>query len=257
VNILVTGGTGTLGKEVIPPLRGAGHVVRVLTRRATLDGTAVRGDLTTGAGLEAAVAGIDTIVHAASATTQPRRARAIDVDGTRRLLLAAQRAGVRHAVLVSIVGIDSVDYPYYQAKLAAEAVVLEDIVPWSILRATQFHNLMEFAIARFNRMPGVMAIPRRWRFQPVDARDVARRIVEVVGGSPAGRLPDFGGPEVRDFGSIARSWLAARHLHRRLVNLWLPFKASRQVAAGRLLCPEHQDGVITFEQYLDRRYPAS
>ena len=67
-------------------------------------------------------------------------------------------------------------------------------------------------------------------------------------------LPDFGGPEVRDFKSIAQSWLEARKSRRRLVNLWLPLKGSHQVAAGGLLCPDHRDGTVTFDQYLAERY---
>jgi hypothetical protein len=68
-------------------------------------------------------------------------------------------------------------------------------------------------------------------------------------------LPDFGGPEVRDFKSVAESWLKARKSNKRLINLPLPFKFSRQVAEGHLLCPDHKDGKITFEQYLEVKYP--
>jgi hypothetical protein len=88
----------------------------------------------------------------------------------------------------------------------------------------------------------------------VDPREVAHRLVDVVQQAPAGRLPDFGGPEVRDFKSIAQSWLASRKSKKRLVDLWLPFKFSRQFAEGRLLCPDHKDGTITFERYLVDRY---
>jgi uncharacterized protein YbjT (DUF2867 family) len=98
-------------------------------------------------------------------------------------------------------------------------------------------------------------VPYKWQFQPVDTRDVATRLVEVAVGRPAGLLPDFGGPEVRDFKSIAMSWLHARKMDKRLVNLPVPLRFSRLLAQGKLLCPDHKDGSITFEQYLDWRYP--
>jgi len=166
----------------------------------------------------------------------------------------AKDAGTSHVVFISIVGVDRVSYPYYRTKLRAEKVVREDLIPWSILRATQFHPYMELILGGFSRLPGVAAIPFSWQFQPVDARDVARRAVGAVLEGPAGMLPDFGGPEVRDFKSIAQSWLEARKSRRRLVNLWLPLKGSRQVAAGGLLCPDHRDGTLTFDQYLAERY---
>jgi uncharacterized protein YbjT (DUF2867 family) len=254
MNILVTGGTGSLGRTVVKRLLEPGHRVRILSRRPGTGDDWIQGDLATGAGLEAAVAGIDAIVHAASATRQPQEVRATDVLGTRRLLAMAREAGVRHAVYVSIAGIDGVAFPYYKAKLAAEAVMRENIVPWSILRSTQFHPFMEVVLGAFSMLPRVAILPFKWRFQPVDAGEVAARLVDVVAAPPAGMLPDFGGPEVRDFKSIAESWLKARKLNKRLVNLTLPLKASRMVADGRLTCPDHKDGAITFEQYLDGRY---
>jgi uncharacterized protein YbjT (DUF2867 family) len=254
MNILVTGGTGALGRNVVKLLLDSGHRVRILSRRPAPGDDWIQGDLATGAGLEAAVMGVDAIVHAASATVQPQKLHATDVLGTRRLLAMAREAGVGHAVYVSIVGIDGVSYPYYKCKLAAEAVIREDIVPWSILRATQFHPFMEFVLGTLSMLPRLAMVPFKWQFQPVDAQEVATRLVEVVTAPPAGMLPDFGGPEVRDFKSIAESWLRARKLNKRLVNLPLPLKAGRMVAEGRLTCPEHKDGVITFEQYLDKRY---
>lgn len=256
MNVLVTGGTGALGRHVVTRLRSERHRARVLTRNAKGHLDEVQGDLSTGAGLEKAVDGMDAIIHAASATTQVTKAQSIDVIGTRRLLAMAREAGIKHAVYVSIVGMEGVAYPYYKAKLAAEAVVEENIVPWSILRATQFHTLMETFLEAFSRPPLIAALPFDWQFQPVDPSEVADRLVEVVQDKPAGRLPDFGGPEVRTFESLARSWLKARKLKKRVVPLPLPFKFSRQVASGHLLAPDHKDGKITFEQYLEEKYPA-
>jgi uncharacterized protein YbjT (DUF2867 family) len=254
MNVLVTGGTGTLGREVVKALRKSGHQVRVLSRKPGTGDDWVQGDLTGVAGLDRAVIGVDAMVHAASATVRPLSLRAVDVVGTRRLLGLAREAGVKHVVYVSIVGIEGVSFPYYRYKLAAEAIVRENIVPWSILRATQFHSLMEAFLSAFTKVPGLALVPFKWQFQPVDPGDVAKRVAEVVTGAPNGMLPDFGGPEVRDFKSLAESWLAARKSGKRLVDLRLPFQFSRQFSEGRLLCPDHRDGTTTFEQYLERRY---
>ena len=255
MNILVTGGTGVLGREVVARLRESGHRARVLSRKPGTGDDWAQGDVATGAGLNEALIGIDAVVHAATAAANPLKLRATDVVGTRRLLAMARAAGVPHAVYVSIVGIEGVSYPYYRYKLEAEAVVRENIVPWTILRATQFHSLMETFLSAFSTLPGLATVPKRWQFQPIDPGDVAERLVAVVAGEPAGLLPDFGGPEVRDLGGLAASWLAARRSHKRLVDLWLPFKFSRQFAEGRLLCPGHKEGAATFEQYLGKRYP--
>jgi uncharacterized protein YbjT (DUF2867 family) len=256
LNVLVTGGTGTLGHHVVKLLRQSGHRARIFSRHPRGHVHAVQGDLRTGAGITSALEGMEVIVHAASATRSPLAARAVDVDGSRRLLTAARDAGIRHVVYVSIVGIDRVSYPYYRAKLAAESVVREEMVPWSILRATQFHSFMEFMLSAFSRLPGVTTIPLEWQFQPVDEREVARRVFEITIGEPTGEQTDFGGPEVRDCRSIAKAWLAARRSRRRLVNMWLPLKGSRQVAQGNLTSPDHRDGKLTFDQYLDERYGA-
>jgi uncharacterized protein YbjT (DUF2867 family) len=254
MNVLVTGGTGALGREVVIDLRGSGHRVRVLSRKAGTGADWVRGDLATGAGLDRALADMDAVVHAASAAAQPWRLRATDVKGTRRLLETAKRAHVKHLVYISIVGMEGVDYPYYKQKLAAERIVREGIVPWSILRATQFHTLMETFLGVFSLAPRLAAIPFEWKFQPIDPRDVATRLTDVVTGEPAGMLPDFGGPEVRTFRSLAESWLKARRLNKRLVNLNVPLKFGRQFAEGKVLAPEHKEGKTTFEQYLVRKY---
>jgi uncharacterized protein YbjT (DUF2867 family) len=255
MNVLVTGGTGALGRQLVTQLRSAGHRARILSRNPRGHVDAVQGDLTTGAGLVKAVAGMDAIIHAASAASQPTKLRITDVVGTRRLLAMAREEGVKHLVYISIVGMEGVAYPYYRTKLAAEAVVEENIVPWSILRATQFHTLMETFLGGFSALPFIATVPFKWQFQPVDPREVAARLVEVVMNEPAGMLPDFGGPEARDFKGVAESWLKARKSNKRLINLPLPFKFSRQFADGLLLCPDHKDGKITFEQYLQVKYP--
>src|SRR3990172_6438701 len=143
-NILVTGGSGGLGSELVPRLAAAGHTVRVLSRRPRPPSTNTewaQGDLATGEGLAEAVSGVDAVIHAA--TSPFRRTRQTDVEGTRRLLDAAGAAGEPHFFYISIVGIDRIPLPYYKAKLAAEKLVEESAIPYTILRATQFHSLID------------------------------------------------------------------------------------------------------------------
>ena len=255
MNVLVTGGTGAVGRHVVRFLGEGGHQAIVMSRRAGVSESR-RADLATGEGLAEAVAGMDAIVHAGSAAAEVTKIKATDVEGTQRLLDAARTAGVGHLVYISIVGMEGVAYPYYWAKLAAEAIVKSGTVPWTILRATQFHTLMEIFLGIFARLPGLMPVPYRWQFQPVDASEVGARLAQLAVAPPAGLLPDFGGPEIREFKGLAESWRRTRGLRKPMFNLPLPFKASRQFAAGHLLCPDHRDGRITFEQHLARRYTA-
>ena len=196
MNVLVTGGTGTLGRDVVMLLRHSGHRARILSRQPRGHVDAVQGDLKTGAGLTRALAGMEAIVHAASATRGPLAGRATDVRGTRRLLELAREANIGHVVYVSIVGIDGVAYPYYRIKVAAEAVIRHDIVPWSILRATQFHSFMVFALRAFARLPGIVAIPLAARGIKGGRAASGRRGARQARGHAAGfRWP--GGPRLQ------------------------------------------------------------
>src|SRR5205814_3260399 len=112
MNVLVTGGTGTLGRHVVMLLRQSGHRARILSREPRGHVDAVQGDLKTGAGLVKAVAGMESIVHAATGARESLASRATDIKGTRRLLKAARDAGIKHIVYVSIVGVDKYTSPY-------------------------------------------------------------------------------------------------------------------------------------------------
>src|SRR5258708_36898888 len=196
-HILVTGGTGTLGRLVVPRLRDAGCKVQVLSRRSREAGEGIEfvtGDLATGEGIEAAVEGAEIIVHCAGS-------RKGDEEKALNLVRAASRAGARHLGYISVVGADripvksSVDramFGYFASKLAAEHIVADSGLPWTILRATQFTDLLlTFPQARA-KLPVVPAFAG-FRYQPVDADDVAARLVQLTLGEPAGLVPDLGG----------------------------------------------------------------
>ncbi len=247
--ILVTGGTGTLGRAVVERLRAGGVQPRVLSRRAG-PGRAV-GDLDTGAGLDDALRDVSVVVHSA---TRYRH----DVAGTERLIAAARRVGVApHLVFVSIVGVDRVPLPYYTEKVAVERVVEGSGLPWTVQRVTQFHNLVDAVLSRLGRLP-VVPVLAATDFQPIDVRDVAERFAALVAGPPLGRAPDLGGPEVRSMAELARVWLDARGTPRRTVAVRLPGRIARGYRDGGHLAPEHAEGRITFEEFLAaRRRPAA
>ncbi|MFG2193118.1 SDR family oxidoreductase [Streptomyces sp. NPDC048639] len=250
--ILVTGGTGTLGRAVVRRLLDDGRTVRVLSRRPRpADDTApyewATGDIRTGAGIDRAVAGADTIVHCA--TTGGRG----DAEGTRLLLEAASRHGGRpHIVYISIVGIDRIPFRYYRAKLEAERLIEASGLPWTVLRTTQFHDLIAMITEAQRRLPVTLSLSGV-RIQPVEVREVADRLIELAAGEPAGHVPEMGGPEVRTHTDLARSFLASVGRRRRVVPLWLPGRMMRAVRRGANLTPERAVGHGTFEDFLAAR----
>ncbi len=250
--ILLTGGTGVFGRHLLPRLKAAGYPVRVLSRQprpatAPAEVEWVTGDLDTGAGLEAAVAGAPIIVHAASSPA--RCTRAVDVDGTGKLLAAAQAAGGARFVFVSIVGIERVPYAYYQAKLAAEALVRDSALNWSIVRATQFHNLLHSYLKGWMRWP-LLWLPTDWQLQPVHPGEVAQYLTDQLANGATGRWRDFGGPEILTLGQIIEQWAAVRGRGLRTWRLPLPGKLSAALRSGGLTAPDRAAGRVTWGQWL-------
>ena len=155
-DVLVTGGTGRLGRRVVDRLRAEGIEPRVMSRSGR-PGT-IRGDLLTGEAIEAAVRGADTIIHAAQSPT--RESRRTAVEGTERLLEIAAGARVSHFVYVSVVGLERVPLSYYREKLDAERLVERSGLPWTILRSTQFHEFALSMVRAQNRVPFVAPVPK-------------------------------------------------------------------------------------------------
>jgi uncharacterized protein YbjT (DUF2867 family) len=225
--ILVTGGTGTLGQQVVSRLLEAGREVRVLSRRSrsSQDGPVfVTGDLATGAGLSAAVQGAGIIVHCASN-------RKGDAEATRNLVQAAAQAprtpqaGTEppHLVYISIVGVDRFPRGYFKSKLEAEGVIANSGLPWTTLRATQFYELILKGAARLAKLP-VIPVPAGFVVQPVDSGEVAARLAELALGEPRGRVPDMAGPQILSFADLIRTYLqVSGQRPRPVVSVWTPF----------------------------------
>ena len=254
--LLITGGTGTLGRLAVPLLRDAGCHVRVLSRHRheSTDGVEfVTGDLATGDGLDAAVDGVETILHCAGSSKG-------DEEKARSLVRAASRSGVRHLVYISVVGaeripvvsgVDRALFGYFAAKRAAENVIAESGVPWTTLRATQFHDLILTVARQLAKLP-VLPVPSD-RFQPVDAAEVAARLVELALGAPSGLVPDLGGPRVYELSDLVRGYLRAPRKRRLIMPIRLPGGAARAVRAGALRTPVPAGGTRTWEEFLAER----
>ncbi|MFB9406723.1 SDR family oxidoreductase [Dactylosporangium matsuzakiense] len=288
--IVVTGGTGTLGRLLLPHLLDAGRSVRVLTRRqpagpapsgsassglmssnSGLSGSAPSGaasvgpasagrpaeveyaigDLETGTGVVEALAEADTVVHCAGS------AKGDDVKAA-HLVGAAVRAGVKHIVYISVVGaervpvrsaVDRAAFGYFGAKRAAEVCVAESGIPFTTLRASQFHELTLATVRQLAKLP-VVPVPAGVRFQPIDGAEVARRLAELAFGDPAGLVPDVAGPRVYGFDELARSYLHAAGKRRPILRVPMGGGAYRAIRAGANLAPDRAVGVRTWEQYL-------
>lgn len=253
--ILVTGGTGTLGRHVVRLLLEAGRDVRVLSRHphATSAGgaTYVTGDVAAGDGVDAAVDGVETIVHCAGT------AKGDDVKA-RNVVNAAARAGSPRIVFISVVGADRVPvvsgidralFGYFAAKLAAEKVVEDSGLPFSTLRATQFFDAILLTARALAKSP-VMPAVGGFQFQPVDAAEVAARLVGMAAGQPQGLVADFAGPAAYTMETLLRGYLRASNKRRLILPISLPGQAARAVRGGATLSPAHAVGRRTWEEFL-------
>lgn len=255
--ILVTGGTGTLGRQVVARLLAAGQPVRVLGRRAAEvpNGAGlVLADLATGEGVDAALAGVEVVVHCAGS------AKGDDVKA-RTLVDAAKRAGVRHIVYISVVGadrtpivgpLDRAMFGYFGAKHAAERLIAGSGIPWTTLRATQFHDLTLTTLEQLAKLP-VMPVFAGMSFQPVDSAEVADRLAELALDEPAGLVAAIGGPRVYPMEELARSYLAATGRRKPIVGMPVFGAAARAQKGGVNLAPDRAVGRRTWEAFLADR----
>ena len=265
MQILVTGGTGHLGRDIVRLLKDQDHQVRVLARTPGSDPAIewIEGDLATGRGVTEAVSGMEVIVHAATFSPAARRGTIrpvdlvrsppeVDIGSTRQLLGAAGQGGVAHFLYVSIAGVKHARMPYSRLKAAAEDLVRHSGVPHSIVPATQFYWLVDRMLGKMARLP-VWPLPTKLAMQPVDEGDFAAYVVECVADGPGGDRPSFCGPEVMSFGDVAERYQAARRLQRRILPIPLPQAAGR--AVGDLTCPDGRRGTTTWAEWLSR-HPA-
>ena len=244
MDIAIAGGTGILGGAVAAVAEERGHRVRILSRSGGVD-------VRSGEGLAAAIEGADAVIDALSMQTTSAKAAVAFFEATTAALLAAEKeVGIAHHLIPSIVGVDRVPHGYYAGKLAHERAVAAGPIPWTILRATQFH---EFAGQLFTRATvGPVHLAVRMRTQPVSVREVAARLIDLAEGAPSGRARDLAGPREESMVEMMRAWAAAQGHRGRMPAIALPGAFGRAMRDGSILPgPDADLGTVTFAEWLD------
>jgi uncharacterized protein YbjT (DUF2867 family) len=254
MRLLITGATGTLGRELARAAFSAGHSVVALSHRVSSpkfrDAGWVLGDLSTGEGLATAMRGVDAVIHAA---TDRRKAASVDAVGTQRLVAAAREEGVRHFVHVSVAGVDDIPLAYYRAKRAAEQAVMTGGIPFSILRATQFHQSLDRHLRALSAVPMVLPLPKGFAVQTVDVREVASRLVRCLDYRPTGRLVDFGGPHVLSVAEAAAIWMRINRIRKPIVNVPVPGAIAEAFRDQENTAPFGARARVSWREWLLRR----
>ncbi|MBZ0294419.1 MAG: NAD(P)H-binding protein [Anaerolineae bacterium] len=253
--VLVTGATGTLGREVVKQLLQHSHHVRAFTRQSSPtvpQGVNIyQGDIRARSGLAEATKGVDTIIHCASFFESGYET---DIQGTRHLIEAAKANGSPHLVYISIVGIDRSPFTYFQAKLEAERLVEQSNLPWTILRATQFHDYVLSLITSWtDENTSTITIPDGVRFQSVDVREVADSLVNLAEQPAAGHVPDLGGPEILMLEAMVDTYQLIYHKQNAVRTETLPGEYFDAFRSDVKLAPDRAVGQITWESFLQER----
>lgn len=259
--VCVAGGTGQVGREVVRLALDAGLDVTVLSRRppsstspAHHDGARYfQGDVTTGAGLAEALQGADVVIDCLEGRFG--KARKNFADGGARLLTAAARAGVRKAVLLSIINCDKSKAAYYVSKADKERSYALSALETVVVRATQLHSLVT---ALFQAGAKVRLIPvfKGARFQVISQSDVASVLLTQALVKPSAerhRTMTIGGPDVRTMRQLAETWRKATGQAGLIVELPLPGEMGKFLRSGLNLDPGQRTGTETFESWLANR----
>jgi uncharacterized protein YbjT (DUF2867 family) len=260
--VLVTGGTGHLGRELVKKLVVNGRNVRLLATKpgAASDVEWVKGDLASGEGIEESLRGVESVINAATFSPIARRGAvrlsdffyspsAVDVGGTQRLLEGAARAGVQHFLHVSVAGLEDTSLPYSRVKLSGESLVRHSSIPWSVVRATPYYYLIANMLAGLRYSP-IWPLPSR-PWNPIDTSDVADRLVECLDDGRRGLREEIGGPEYLSLSEMACQFCKVTSRRRLIIQIPLSAMMMRRIgfvgAAARY-------GVKTWSAWLHEHY---
>jgi uncharacterized protein YbjT (DUF2867 family) len=243
MKIAVAGGTGVVGHHVVEVAHARGHETVILARSAGID-------LLRGEGLAAALTGVDIVIDVTStATAAGAESVRFFSSVTDNLLQAEQSAGTHHHIALSIIGATKVNAGYYAGKKAQEDLVTASVVPWTILRAAQFHEFATQIIPQGK--VGPLQIVPTMIAQPIAAAEVAAVLVEIAEGDPRGLATDLAGPKTERMSDLVRRYLRATGSRRPVLQVTLPGAWWRGLRDGAILPgPDARLGTQTFDEWL-------
>jgi len=210
MKIVVIGGSGLIGSNIVNRLRLNGH--------ETLAASPSMGvNTVTGEGLAEALAGAQVVVDVSNSPSFEDRAVLEFFEKSGRNLLAAEaEAGVEHHLALSIVGTDRLpENGYFRAKVAQETLIKASKIPYTILRATQFFEFIEGIINTGDDGGTIRLSPAL--FQPISANDVSAVLADLAVGAPVNGTVEVGGPDRFPLDEVARKFLAARDDKRKVI----------------------------------------
>jgi uncharacterized protein YbjT (DUF2867 family) len=211
MNIVVIGGSGLIGKQLTALLRQAGHAVTAASPSSGVNAV-------TGEGLSEALAGAQVVVDVSNSPSfEDEAVMHFFRASTRNLLDASARAGVGHYVALSVVGSERVPASgYFRAKVAQEALIQESRVPYTLVRATQFHEFL-MSIAHVATEGQTVRLPSA-PLQPIAASDVAAALADVAVQAPLNGTCEVAGPEAVPLDQLIRRLFQARQDPREVVS---------------------------------------
>ena len=251
--ILVTGGTGTLGKQIVKQLIDKEYTPIVLTSKenAIIEKGAIPavGNLALNTGLKEASLHADIIIHCAS---NPRNSAEVDIQGTANLLASIPSHRSPHIIYISICGVDKSNYAYYGNKLTTEKLIAASGFPYTILRITQFYDfiLHRMLIPGLHEQESFIELPDNTSFQPIDIRDVAIYIADRIDEKPQGAYVTIGGPEIFTIQQLATTYLEYTGKEYAIRESSAQSDFLNIFRSGINLTPENKTGAITWSTYL-------
>jgi len=253
-NILITGASGTLGKALCKVMASHNIPFTAVSRReidVTPPAKWVKADFNLGEGVNGLPRDIDTVIHLASNAAD--KYSKSDPELTNDILKYSREINVSHFIYMSIVGIDRIPYPYYEQKLHSENLVISGNLPYTILRATQFHKLIDFFLSNSIKFP-IALLPKKFKFQPIDPKSVAQKLYEISQHEALNDTVNIGGPEILTFGEMYKDWLLAKKRKAWVINLPMPGKRAHAFINGYNTCSEKDTSGITWKEYLAEKY---